>query len=261
MPKVSGTREWSTQSANCLIGCSHACRYCYARYNAVHRYGYVKPGSWNKPRPRPAAVRKKWPHVEGTVMFPTTHDILPEFLAECLACLKNILSPGNRVLIVSKPHLKVIYALCRELREHQERILFRFTIGADDDELLRYWEPGAPSFRQRFASLQVAHKWGWQTSVSIEPMLDSPNITRLVEALAPYITDSIWIGKMNGIGQRVEVRTKEDRREVARIEAGQTNTRIREIYNGLKDHPLAKWKESIKEVVGLELATAPGLDV
>jgi hypothetical protein len=81
----------------------------------------------------------------------------------------------------------------------------------------------------------------------------------LVKALLPYVTDTIWIGKMNKIKLRVPADT--DPAEIARIEAGQTDARIREIYLALKDHPKIRWKESVKEVVGLPLAEQPGQDV
>jgi hypothetical protein len=40
----------------------------------------------------------------------------------------------------------------------------------------------------------------------------------------------------------------------------QNDERIWELYNRLKDNTKVRWKESIKKVVGLELATEAGLD-
>jgi hypothetical protein len=48
----------------------------------------------------------------------------------------------------------------------------------------------------------------------------------------------------------------EEQAAVARIEQEQTDERITELYERLKDMPKVCWKESIKEVVGLPLATA-----
>ena len=39
---------------------------------------------------------------------------------------------------------------------------------------------------------------------------------------------------------------------IRRIEASQTNERIRSLYHRLDGHPLVRWKESIKRVVGVE---------
>ena len=73
----------------------------------------------------------------------------------------------------------------------------RFTIGAMDDDVLRYWESGAPSFAERLAALKHAHGQGFRTSVSAEPMLDVPHAVELYEAVVPFVTDTIWFGKMN----------------------------------------------------------------
>jgi hypothetical protein len=63
-------------------------------------------------------------------------------------------------------------------------------------------DPGAPSREKRMASLKLAYERGFHTSVSIEPMLDNSNIFRHVANLCPFVTDSIWIGKLNNIRSR-----------------------------------------------------------
>jgi len=259
-PRISGTREWSTASANCQRGCSHDCRYCYAKERAVRRFGQMTEVEWTHPTIREAEIRKRWKHIDGTIMFPTAHDLLPEFIPQYLVYLRGMLSAGNRVLIVSKPHLPVIEALCRDLAAWKPQILFRFTIGAADDRILKYWEPGAPAFDERLASLRHAHAAGYATSVSMEPMLDVPNAPYLVQTLSPFAADSIWLGKMNKIRDRVIVQYPGDQAEVDRIRAGQSDAAIRELYAALRDHPLVRWKESIKDVLGLALAARPGED-
>ena len=259
--RISGTKEWSVESVNVVFGCPHRCRYCYARARALRFCQIAAPGDWGTSahRLRPSEIRKRRKPVDGRVMFPTTHDITPEFLQPCLDVIGRILAAGNELLIVSKPHLSCIKAICRQFVGFRESILFRFTIGAVDDRILGYWEPGAPAFSERLESLKHAHAAGFATSVSAEPLLDAPHVVELVDTLEPYVTDSIWIGKMNGMGSRLLPGTEP--REIARIEAGQTDESVRAIYARLKGHPLVKWKESYKEVLGLELVSVPGLDV
>ncbi len=255
-----GTKEWSVASVNCVNGCSHNCRYCYARYNAVSRFSRISGDEWQTMRVRPRDVTKKRPKYPGAVMFPTTHDSTPEVLSPCLIVPTNLLSAGNSVLLVSKPHLECISKICEDCVAYREQILFRFTIGADDDQLLAYWEPGAPNYRERLDALKLANEKGFRTSVSVEPMLDSHNILRHVTNLRPYVTESIWIGKLNNIRSRVRADTDEDRTAIKRTEDDQTDDRIRGIYESLKDNPLVRWKESIKKVVGLAVSTEPGAD-
>ena len=261
--QISGTREWAVASLNIHLGCSHRCRYCYARAQSERRK-LCEPGQWGtddynrlKKRPFTGFDRK----YDGTVMFPTTHDLHPDFLPEILEGIRRLLAADNTILLVSKPHLSVIKAICEEFHSVQtDQIKFRFTIGAMNDKILSYWEPGAPTYAERLASLKHAYDEGFYTSVSCEPMLDSPHVHILFYNLEPFVSADgvIWIGKMNEVRKRVDPNTSEE--EIARIEAGQTDERIWEIYKCLKDNPKVRWKESIKKVVGLPLATEAGTD-
>ena len=256
--RISGTKEWSVQSVNCLTGCSHDCRYCYARANAL-RFGRITSADqWRTPQVRQREIDKRRTRAPGRVMFPSTHDILPDFLEPCLAVLRNLLAAGNEVLLVSKPHLACIEAICQQCQAWRSQVVFRFTIGARRDDLLAYWEPGAPGYGERLASLQYAYGAGYQTSVSCEPLLDADDAVGLFDELEPWVTDTIWLGKMNQIASRVIAGTS--RKAIQRIEAGQTPERIRGIYQALQDRPKVRWKESYKAVLGLELAREAGLD-
>jgi len=130
-----------------------------------------------------------------------------------------------------------------------------------NDELLSFWEPGAPCYAERKASLAYAVFTGFETSVSIEPMLDSDNIVQLVEDLVPYVTDAIWIGKMNHIKRNIQIDCLEIEDAVRRIEEGQTDDRIKEIFDVLKDNPKIKWKSGIKKIAGIKPPEVPGLDI
>jgi DNA repair photolyase len=136
---------------------------------------------------------------------------------------------------------------------YKRQILFRFTIGACDDTVLSFWEPGAPAYGERMASLQYAYENGFQTSVSVEPMLDSANIGRLIAEVLPYVTETIWIGKMNHLTRLVKNADVQLLSAIQHVEAGQTDDIIRSIYERHKLNPKVRWKASIKKVVGLPL--------
>ena len=142
-------------------------------------------------------------------MVPSSHDITPAHLSECLTFLKNILSPGNEVLIVSKPHLDCVKAICNELCGFKDKILFRFTIGSSDSNTLKFWEPNAPDFAERLESLKYAFSEGYQTSVSSEPMLDD-NIGDVIDQVSPFVTDTIWLGKANHLRSRLALNGEND---------------------------------------------------
>lgn len=258
---VSGTKEWAAHSLNCCLGCSHNCAYCYAKANAA-RYKRRVPDDWANEEINMAAVKKSYGKRKGVIMFPTSHDITPKTLEPCLHVLKKLLDAGNEVLIVSKPHYPCIERLCKELYHHKDRILFRFTIGSADDEVLKFWEPGAPSFRERLGSLKLAYHHGFKTSVSCEPMLDD-QVGRVVRAAQDYVTDAVWIGKVNKIGSRLSLNKAPQEIVEAgrRLENSQNDEAIRAIYEMFRNYPQVKWKDSIKQVVGLDRPTEAGLDV
>ena len=262
MAKVSGTKEWSVASDNCVLGCSHQCRYCYARSMAFQYRRIQDANEWGTTynHVRKGQITKRRDKVTGgRVMFPTTHDITPEHLDACLVVIQKNLQVGNQLLITSKPHLDCIQQICEHCFSRRDQILFRFTIGACDQDILHYWEPGAPTFLERTGALRLAYSWGFQTSVSCEPLLDSENVLELIDYLTPWTTDSIWIGKMNQVRKRCIDGTNEE--AIQCILGGQTDEMVLKVYHQLKDHPLIKWKESYKEVVGLELPQEIGLDV
>ena len=259
-PVIRGTGEWAVAEINCCLGCPHDCRYCYARHKQVARLHRLTAEAWRHCQILPEEVERSHPLYPGQVMFPSAHDIVPENLEACCTVLGTLLAVGNRVLVVSKPQPACIEELCRRLALFRERILFRFTITSRDQDLLAFWEPHAPSYQERRHSLAIARNHGFATSVSIEPILDSADVVAMVEDLLPLVSHSIWLGRMNKIAERVVIDCPETAAAVARVVAGQGEEKIRRIYQQLADIPEIRWKESIKQVLGLPLPEVAGLD-
>ena len=258
---VFGTKEWASHNVNCCQGCIHDCIYCYAKYNSTKRFKTVKPEDWTKEVINANALKKNYPKYSGNVMFPTTHDITPSNVDACIVVLNKLLKAGNNVLIVMKPHLDCIDKICLSFEQYKSQIIFRFTICASDDVILKYWEPGAPCFEERFFSLKWAHKAGFETSISMEPCLDWPNVISNFYLMAPYVTNSIWIGTLNYIDERVEIKTDKDREMVKQMKNWMTQETFQKVYDELKDHPLIKWKESMKKALNLPLVDEVGQDI
>lgn len=248
----TGTREWAEKNLNIQRGCEHGCRYCYACSNAM-RYKQVESyDEWLKPVLNEKSLKKKPYKVNGRIMFPTTHDITPENVDQAIPFLRSWLELGNEILIVSKPHLDVIKEICIWLVAYKDQIMFRFTISSMDDGALEFWEPGAPGYEERKAALKYCFDHGYKTSVSMEPYLDVLAIRTFMD-LVPYITDTIWIGKMNRIRDRIDKTgwTQDDYKFLTRVIESQTDEKIRQLYDTLKDKPQVRWKDSIKRVIGL----------
>ena len=258
---IRGTREWAVAEINCSVGCPHNCRYCYARIAALDKGLVSSADDWPRMRIIDDAVQRRWPRYDGQVMFPTAHDIVEENLVEALEVIDRLMVAGNKILIVSKPSLFCIEQICDRFYPQRSRILFRFTITARDESILTFWEPDAPAYRERLDSLRLAFDKGFETSVSIEPLLDLGDLEKMIGELEPFVSHSIWIGKMNRIEERVNVESSEVLAEVERIRSEQSDRNIAGLYESLKTNPLIRWKESIKQVVGLPLAAESGLDI
>jgi len=255
--EITGTNEWSVATVNCTIGCRNNCSFCYSRRLSILSRRITKYSEWPDMSRTKRNIKKEKIKHNGTVMFPSMHDITPENLEICEDVIANLLEAGNRVLIVSKPRVECIRAICNDFENYKHKILFRFTIGCCSSTILKTWEPGAPDFQERFAALMLSHSKGFQTSVSMEPMLDSPNVVKDARMFFPYVTDGVWIGKMNKIEDRVR---GVPRGAIDKIHEGQTDERILQIYSELRDEDKIRWKESFKKVIGLKLPEKAGED-
>jgi DNA repair photolyase len=259
---VSGTREWSTLSINFINGCSHDCKYCYAKAMAV-QYNRKTRDDWKHEEVRfDKLFPTKKPKGKYT-MFPSSHDISPENHKHALTVLDVLLNKGHRVMIVTKPHVEVVEAICNQFGDYKERILFRFTIGSLDSEVLKFWEPNAPSFEERLASLKHAHSMGFMTSVSCEPALDT-NTIELAETVMPYVTDAVWLGKANRLKSIIKLNRGEDQvtqKAAEELIKSQSNGWALGLYQHFKDNPQIKWKDSMKKVLGLHRPSEMGLDI
>ena len=260
--KAFGTREWAAHNINIQSGCEHDCLYCYG-HGMSAQYKRAAAKNWSNPSLRGRDVSKSYPKRKGTIMFPTTHDITEANLSECLVVLKKMLAAGNKVLVVSKPHLKCIKKLCKELVAYKAQILFRFTIGSADDAVLSFWEPHAPAYGERLACLKWAFRHGFKTSVSCEPMLDG-GIQRVIDDARPFVTDAIWLGRVNNLRRILALNAPGNRAARAKADellALQTDEWVMALYAKHKHDPLIKYKDSIKKVVGLDRPKKEGLDI
>jgi hypothetical protein len=247
MKETFGTKEWAAKTVNLLRrGCQHRCRYCYScadgirfkRFTAETRDQEVVNERKLKATIRPKTV---------SLMYPSTHDITPDKLPQHLAYLDKLVAAYPSVLIVSKPHLECIRAICQRYLEYRDKITFRFTIGSANNEVLKFWEPNAPSLDERMDCLKLAYEQGYKTSVSSEPMLDN-KFDEVVRLVRPFVNDTIWPGKANLLRLRLKLNGHTDPETTARAEellGWQSDENIYSLYQLLKDDPLIKWKGSI----------------
>lgn len=260
--QVFGTYEWAVANANFISGCIHNCKYCYSKEMAI-RFKRKTALTWETEVVNLKQLNIKRKKINGLIMFPSSHDITPENLHHSIFFIRNLLASGNSILIVTKPHMVVIESICKNFSAYKNNILFRFTIGSNKTETLKFWEPGAPSYEERKKCLVYAYRKGFSTSISCEPMLDN-STEELVMDLIPYVTNSIWIGKANFLLRRLKmngVTDDESLRLANALMEQQTDSKIKALYNNLCSNKKIKWKESIKKIVQLEVSKVKGLDI
>ena len=242
----TGTKEWAATNINFGSGCAHGCKYCYAMFIALRFKRKKNREDWAEESVDLKKIAEGCRLKEGVIMFPSSHDITPYYLPYALDTLKKLLAPGNRVLIVSKPHIDCIKVLCDELKEYKEQIVFRFTIGTLDSAVSKFWEPGAPEPAERIESLKYAFEAGFATSVSMEPMLaGTEEAIQTFHAVSPYITDTVWFGKLNKKGKM----SLPDEMAFKRIKQLQSDAEILRLVSILEGTPKVQWKDSIKKVI------------
>ena len=201
LKRTRKNHQFSDYSVNNCTGCGNKCKYCYGCSMATYFQG-LDPKNWENEVIRPHDLKKKIKKFPSIVMYPSSHDIRPIHLKESIQMLEKILKVGNDVLIVSKPHFECISKICETFTDYKNQILFRFTIGSTDSEVLKFWETNAPSFEERFESLKYCFNQKWNTSISAEPIL-SKNVQELITKLSPFVTESIWIGPAQQLKKRL----------------------------------------------------------
>jgi DNA repair photolyase len=218
------------------------------------KYKQTTKDNWEKPIIRLNDVKKKiskWN--ESLVMFPSSHDITPNNINEAMIVLKKILEAGNEVLVVSKPNYDCIKKIYDTFTNYKDKILFRFTIGSYDNDVLKFWEPNAPSLNERMKSLKYSFNNGYNTSVSCEPMMNN-RVDKVIDTVRPFVTETIWLGKVNLLWSRLERNTDmndELVKKAKQLEQWQSDTNIKLLYDKYKNDMMIRWKESIEKVVGI----------
>src|SRR6056297_231416 len=74
--KGTGTKEWADSNVNIAYGCSHDCKYCYAKKMAI-RFKRETERSWKTMRINTKKVNKGYGKRKGRIMFPSSHDVTP----------------------------------------------------------------------------------------------------------------------------------------------------------------------------------------
>lgn len=222
--------------------CYNNCKYCYMkRIKSKFFHTDIENLDMNIEQRK---VDKNWKEskTNSMIMFPSSHDIFPEYLDDYIKVCQKMLKSEHKILIVTKPRKKCISKMIKEFKKNKKDLLFRLTITSDNEDIIKYYEPNASTFEERLECLKMLFNNGFKTSVSIEPYLSDP--VSVVNKINSYVTDDIWIGVMSGLKENTEISDdkKEDLQKIYSVKF------IKKLIKQLKKNKKIYWKTSIMKI-------------
>jgi DNA repair photolyase len=191
----------ATYCVNPYVGCTHACRYCYASF--LQRFtGHTEPwGSFVDARVNAAeALERQLGRAKpGAVMLSSVTDAYQPAEARyrlTRRCLEALLQRGFPVDILTKSPL-VLRDL--DLLEGAEGVSVGLTVTTDDDRVRQAFEPGAPSIQARLEALRELRRRGVPTYAFVGPILPM-DPDRLVGQLYDHV-GQVLVDRMNYAGK------------------------------------------------------------
>ncbi len=186
---------------NPYVGCSHACRYCYATF--MKRFtGHLEPwGAFLDVKINAPEVLKKDLHraAKGHIILSSVTDPYQAYEEKyqiTRKCLEVLMSGHFSVGILTKSPL-VLRDL--DLFKKFGDIEVGFTVTTDQDKIRKIFEPYAPPIEARIQSLRTLHENGIKTYAFIGPLLPM-NPENLAAKIRPYV-DSILVDRMNYVSK------------------------------------------------------------
>jgi DNA repair photolyase len=156
--------EWLTHMWSPSVGCPHQCSYCYVKQN--------------KELPETVEMQKPYPPLGSgrTIFVGFECDLFAEGVdeADILGVLIHCSKYDNQYVFQTKNPLRIANsgAILDFFQYHlMYKCLIGTTIETNDDELLKTISK-APSFHQRVNAMIALDNLGFDTFVTIEPVLD-----------------------------------------------------------------------------------------
>ena len=182
---------------NPYVGCFHGCRYCYATF--MKRFtGHTEPwGSFVDIKTNAPEVlhRQLRTAAAGHVLISSVTDPyqpMEEKYKLTRRCLEVLLPHQPSVNVLTKSPL-ILRDL--DLLKQFKAITVGFTVGTDNDEIRRIFEPHAPPVEARIQALKTLFEAGLKTYVFIGPLLPM-DPEALSDKMNPYV-HSLLIDRMN----------------------------------------------------------------
>jgi len=187
---------------NPYVGCSHACRYCYADYYTKRIYGITHPwGEYvfikeNLPQLLQNELISKIP---GTIYISSLTDAYQpiESQTKLTRTILNILKEYDWPIIVQTKSASIRRDF--DVLSTFFDVTIGFTIITSREDIRRLLEPRTSTIEARISALKEAHDIGIKTYVFIGPIMpgtDFRDILEIIERTQDY-ADKFFFDKLN----------------------------------------------------------------
>ncbi|NLV44182.1 MAG: radical SAM protein [Candidatus Hydrogenedentes bacterium] len=188
------------ESPYCLnpyVGCTHRCRYCYARF--MRRFTGHSEEEWGSfvdvkvNAPEVLARQLKRSQVTGPVLIGSVCDAyqpIENRYGITRACMELLVEHNVSFSVLTKSSLvtRDIDVLARG----NEKVSVGISLPIHDEGFRKVFEPGTSTVQKRMDALKELHTHGIKTYVFIGPVLpDITDVESIVATVAPY-ADEIW---------------------------------------------------------------------
>lgn len=193
---------------NPYVGCSHACKYCYASFMKKYTGHTEEWGSFVDVKINaPDILEKQLKRAtKGSVIISSVTDAYQPVEAQyklTRKCLEILLYHKLSVGILTKSPL-VLRDI--DLIKGFKDIEVGITITTDNENIRKVFEPNAPSVETRIDTLKKLHENGVKTYAFIGPVLPM-NPEALCDRIRDY-ADYVFIDRMNYVSKTINIYKK-----------------------------------------------------
>jgi len=230
--------EYAKLALNLYNGCIHGCKYCYnnTRWNKDKFFDSAKPrtGLTSKIEADARSLSDEYGDACPEILISFIGDAYQpaeKHLGITRLAIRTLINHNLPFTILTKSNL-----ITRDfdlLQEHRKKFRLGMSLITTDDFKASEWEPKAASVLDRIYTLGAAKKHGFQTWVSLEPVIWPAEAVRVINSLY-HLVDFWWIGKLNHMKPPEPVNWIEAMRDIqAELEAHKCKYRFKKSFTEL----------------------------
>lgn len=201
--------EYTDYSCNPILGCSHACRYCYSRKIQLRFKQSPSAADWHRPKLYDNFLERLQEQIDAgqvkkdkEIFLSTMTDVYQRAASEhriARKIIKILQDAGLMYRLLTKSPDIVNDA---DIFDGYQSGLVGLSITTDISNInqLKYWEPRTKPISERLWALETLSRYDISLWASVEPILPDTNIPLMLKDVIDKSNNQIkqiMIGKMN----------------------------------------------------------------